>query len=112
MARILALIMMCFITLSMTAGTAAHAAEPLIICLDADTASDPGHMAEEADQLPDDGKARPHQHGGCHGHHQVAEPAGNGVGKSWSTDDIPSLMARADNLASADPDPALRPPIA
>ena len=112
MARILALIMMCFITLSMTAGTVAHAAEPLIICLGADTASDSTHLAEDGDQLPDDGKARPHQHGGCHGHHQVAEPVGNGVAKSWSTSDIPSLMARADDLASAAPDPALRPPIA
>ena len=112
MVRILALIMMCFVALSMTAGTVMHAAEPQIACLDADMTSDPGHATDGSDQLPDDGKTRPHQHGGCHGHHQVAEPVASGVAKSWSTSDIPSLMALADDLASAAPDPALRPPIA
>src|SRR3546814_1155991 len=57
--------LMCLVSLSLMAGTVAHAAEP-IVCLDSDVAAGLGHVDGDRDQVPsDDGKAAPHHHGGC-----------------------------------------------
>jgi len=77
MERFLALILMCLVSLSLMAGTVAHAAEP-IGCLDSDVAAGLGHADGDRDQVPSDGgKAMPHHHGGCHGH-QIGEPVKDG----------------------------------
>jgi hypothetical protein len=110
MVRILAAILMCFVALSVTVGTVAHAAEPVAVCFDADDAS-AAHGSGDSDQAPSgDNKATPHQHGGCHGHHQVAEPAGDDLRTKWS---VPASLPAIGNitaLVSAGTDPALRPP--
>ncbi|WP_053555762.1 MULTISPECIES: hypothetical protein [Alphaproteobacteria] len=112
MARILAAILMCLVALSVTAGTIAHAAEPVVVvCVDSDIASDPAHDSGGSEQVPsDDNKATPHQHGGCHGHHQVAEPVNGQLSANWSLHASLPSAAKATGLVSSGTDPALRPP--
>lgn len=111
MARILAAILMCLVALSVTAGAVAHAVEPVVACLESDVVSDSGHDAGGSEQAPSsDNKATPHQHGGCHGHHQVAPPVDDGVGASLSLSASPPSIGNATDLVSAGTDPALRPP--
>lgn len=111
MARILAAILMCLVALSVTAGTIAHAAEPVAVCVDADIASGAAHDGGSSDQTPsDDNKATPHQHGGCHGHHQVAAPVGGGLSANGSLSASLPFVGNAQGLLSAGTDPALRPP--
>lgn len=111
MARILAAILMCLVALSVTAGTIAHAAEPVVVCVVSDTASDPAHDSGGKEQVPSgDNKATPHQHGGCHGHHQIAEPVSDQLGDNWSLHASAPSAAKAKDLVSSGTDPALRPP--
>jgi hypothetical protein len=107
MARILAIMTMCFVALSLTAGTVTHAAEPLAVCLEADVASDSGN----SDQPPaGDNKATPHQHGGCHGHHQVAAPIDDELGSKGAVPASLPAVGNITSLRSTGTDPALRPP--
>ena len=71
MHRILTLLAATLLILSLGLGTIAHGAETMA-CADASTSSVAGH--DDADAGPDrddSGKATPHQHGGCHGHHAL-----------------------------------------
>ncbi|QCI78825.1 hypothetical protein E6W36_01975 [Hankyongella ginsenosidimutans] len=59
--------------LSLGLGSVAHAME-LVVCVDAATALESGHVDGDGDQVPADGdKGYPHHHGGCHGHHIEAQ---------------------------------------
>ncbi|HWK42808.1 MAG TPA: hypothetical protein VNR60_12870 [Croceibacterium sp.] len=65
------------LSLLLTAGSMAHAMEP-VICIEGEVASAFGHFDGDGDEVPsDDGKAAPHHHASCHGHHMV-EPASEG----------------------------------
>ncbi len=109
MERLLTLILMCIVSLSLMAGTVAHAAEP-IGCLDSDVAAGLGHAAGDRDQVPsDDGKATPHHHGGCHGH-QIGEPVKEGLAVHANLRSAVPLLANAKARVSAPTDPAYRPP--
>lgn len=111
MARILAIMMMCLVALSVTAGAIAHTAEPIVVCLESDVASDAGHDGGSDEQRPSgDNKAMPHQHGGCHGHHQVAAPVGDELGAKWLVSASLPAIGNIAGLVSAGTDPALRPP--
>src|SRR3546814_6652038 len=91
MGRFLALALMCLVSLSLMAGTVAHAAEP-IVCLDSDVAAGLGHVDGDRDQVPsDDGKAAPHHHGGCSGH-QIGGPAKEGFRSEEHTSELQSIM--------------------
>src|SRR3546814_2511634 len=73
MGRFLALILTCLISLSLTAGTAARAAEP-IRCVGSDAAAHLGYVDDVREQVPsEDDKAAAHHHGSCQGE-QVGEP--------------------------------------
>ena len=111
MGRFLALILMCIVSLSLTAGAMAHAAEP-IGCLDAEVAADLGHASGDRDQVPSDsGKATPHHHGGCQGH-QIGEPVKDGfTAQSYLRTSVP-MLGNAQFRVSTASAPAYRPPIA
>src|SRR3546814_1241344 len=73
MGRFLALILTCLVSLSLTAGTAARAAEP-IRCVGSDAAAHLVYVDEVREQVPsDDDKAAAPHHGSCQGE-QVGEP--------------------------------------
>lgn len=109
MGRLLALILICFVSLSLIAGTVAHAAEP-IGCLDGDVAAGLGHADGDRDQVPSDyDRAAPHHHGGCHGH-QIGEPVDDGVPSRRSPRAALPLIPNAEDRVSASIDPAHRPP--
>jgi hypothetical protein len=111
MARFLALILMCLVSLSLVAGTVVHAAEP-VGCLDSDVAAGLGHAEGDRDQIPaDDGKAAPHHHGGCHGH-QIGEPVKEGFATQVPARTSLPITLNAKVLVPASTDPAYRPPIA
>ena len=62
------------LSVSLTTGAMAHAAEP-IGCITDEVASPFGHFEGDRDEVPSDaGKGTPHHHATCHGHH-VSEPA-------------------------------------
>ena len=107
MARLLALILMSFVSLSLAAGSVTHAAEP-IGCLDSELAAGLGHSDGDGDQSPsDDGKA--HHHGGCQGHH-FGEPVKDGFSGQLRLRGEPLLNSDASGPVSASADPAYRPP--
>lgn len=109
MERLLALILMCLVSLSLMASTVAHAAEP-IGCLDSDVAAGLGHADGDRDQVPsDDGKAMPHHHGGCHGH-QIGEPVKEGFATQVHLRTAPPFLPNAKGRVSNSTDPAHRPP--
>jgi hypothetical protein len=97
------------ISLSIGLGSVAHAAEaPLPFAAEV-CAEDAGHTQDEPANDPD--KMGLHNHGGCHGHHQVGSPADgdamtnlplHGVNFAAGTDFVPQLIPGAN----------LRPPIA
>lgn len=111
MARFLVLFLSVFLTLSVTAGSVAHAMEP-IVCIDNSSAQGMGHSSDDGDQVPaDSDTGYPHHHGGCHSH-QMADRV--------SLPQVASIVGRTFNrpvvemrFPPASPvDPALRPPIA
>ncbi|WP_189619986.1 hypothetical protein [Novosphingobium colocasiae] len=109
MHRLTALILMCLVSLSLMAGTVAHAAEP-IGCLDSDVAAGLGHAAGDRDQVPsDDGKATPHHHGGCHGH-QIGEPVNEAMAPQRHLRDSRPMPIDVAARVSAPTNPAYRPP--
>lgn len=109
MGRFLTLILMCLVSLSLMAGTVAHAAEP-IGCLESEVAADLGHTSGDRDQVPsDEGKATPHHHGGCHGH-QIGEPVKEGLASQTLLRAALPLLANAKVRVSAPTESAYRPP--
>jgi len=72
MPRIFILLAASLLILSLGLGIVAHGAETMA-CEDGVSASSvAGHDDADASSDPDDsGKAAPHQHGGCHGHHTM-----------------------------------------
>ncbi len=97
------------ISLSIGLGSVAHAVEaPVPVAAEA-CAEDAGHTQDEPANDPD--KMGLHNHGGCHGHHQVGTPAAGdlvthlpfyGVNYATGHDFVPQLIPGAN----------LRPPIA
>lgn len=111
MARFLVLFLSVFLTLSVTAGSVAHAMEP-IVCIDNVSAQSMGHTSGDGDQVPaDSDTSYPHHHGGCHAH-QMADRV--------SVPQVASIIGRISErpvieisaLPASPVDPALRPPIA
>lgn len=112
MSRLLIALTFICVSLSLTMGAIAHAAEP-ISCIDETTAQSMGHSPGDSDQVPaDSDKNYPHHHGGCHVHQQALDRAV-----------VPQLTIAIDRNLSLPPflskylptstvDPALRPPIA
>lgn len=95
--------------LSFGMGSVAHAMEP-IVCIDANSAAEMGHVDGDGDQVPaDSDKGYPHHHGDCHGH-QVAAPVAKAevLGRDKNTSLIRPTRTTA--LAAAAVDTALRPP--
>src|SRR3546814_11436481 len=69
MGRFLALILTCLVSLSLTAGTAARAAEP-IRRVGSDAAAHLGYVDDVREQVPsEDDKEAAHHHGTCQGEH-------------------------------------------
>ena len=109
MSRFVALILICFVSLSLAAGGVTHAAEP-IGCLDSEMAAGLGHADGDGDQVPsDDGKAAPHHHGGCQGHH-FGEPEKEGATHQLQLRAPLPLNSDASDRVSVSGDPAYRPP--
>ncbi len=109
MARLFALILMTFVSLSLAAGNVTHAAEP-IGCLDSEVAAGLGHAEGDGDQIPsDDGKAAPHHHGGCQGHH-FGEPVKEDSAPQLQLRDTLPLHTDTSGRLSASGAPAYRPP--
>lgn len=95
--------------LSLGMGSMAHAIEP-IVCIDATSAAETGHVDGDGDQVPaDSDKGYPHHHGSCHGHHVAAPMA---KAESLEQDSVGSITrpTQVTALATAAADPALRPP--
>lgn len=97
------------VSLSIGFGSIAHAAEAPVWATAESCAEDAGHTQGEPANDPD--KMGIHNHGGCHGHHQVGNIGANdtlaclplhGVNFAAGTDFVPQLI----------PGASLRPPIA
>lgn len=109
MGRLVALILTCLVSLSLVAGTAAHAAEP-IGCVSLEVAAELGHIEGDRDEVPSDaGKATPHHHGACHGH-QIAEPVKDGSSPQLRIRAALPLIPNTQDRVSTSTDPAYRPP--
>lgn len=109
--RILTFLIGLALLASLGLSAIAHANEP-ICSPGVEAPVSVGHIDGDADQVPaDSGKAYPHHHGGCHGHH-VATPldrAAQGLKLSTTDDHVGGTTIE---VATAPADPALRPPIA
>lgn len=107
--RWLSVMLAVLLSVSLTSGAMAHAAEP-ITCIDSEFASALGHFEGDRDEVPSDAdKGTPHHHAPCHGHH-IAEPARNsGIGLVSMTKSLLPLI-RAAAGPSTPTDPAYRPP--
>lgn len=109
MGRLVALILMCLVSLSLVAGTAAHAVEP-VACIGSEVAEELGHVEGDRDEVPSDaGKATPHHHGGCQGH-QIGEPVKEESSPRLRILTILPLIPNAQDRVSTYTDPAYRPP--
>src|SRR3546814_19570251 len=82
MGRFLALILTCLVSLSLTAGTAARAAEP-IRCVGSDAAAHLGYVDDVREQVPsEDDKAAAHHHGSRSEERGVGKECGSKC-RSW-----------------------------
>jgi len=91
--------------------SAVHAAEP-VVCVDAPAAFEQGHETGDGDEVPaDSGKAYPHHHSSCGGHHLADEVCAHSCA-AGSAARLIATGKRVDGLPSLGSDPALRPPIA
>lgn len=96
-------------SLSIGLGSVAHAAEaPVPIATEA-CAEDAGHTQGEPANNPD--KMGLHNHGGCHGHHQVGSPADGDIVTHLSLQGV-NFAAGHDFVPQLIPGANLRPPIA
>lgn len=95
--------------LSLGLGSVAHAMEP-VVCVDAATALESGHVDGDGDQVPADGdKGYPHHHGGCHGHHIEAQVTA-AEATQFKVAASGLRPGRTSMRPTATADPALRPP--
>ncbi len=97
------------VSLSIGFGSIAHAAEaPAAITADI-CAEETGHTQGEPANDPD--KLGLHNHGGCHGHHQVGAVGTPDSGLALPLNGL-NFAAGADFMPQLIPDANLRPPIA
>src|SRR3546814_10515462 len=109
MGRFLAFILTCLVSLSLTAGTAARAAEP-IRCVGSDAAAHLGYVDDVREQVTsEDDKAAAHHHGSCKGE-QVGEPEKEGFATQANLRTAPPLLTNEKARVSSAPDPNHRPP--
>lgn len=109
MGRFLALVLTCLVSLSLVAGTAVHATEP-VACIGSEVAAELGHVEGDRDEVPSDaGKATPHHHGGCQGH-QIGEAVREESSPQLRIRAILPLVPNAQDRVSTPTDPAYRPP--
>lgn len=111
MQRILTLLATTLLLLSLGLGTVAHGMETMGCEDGASTAWMAGH--DDADAGPDrddSGKATPHQHGGCHGHHAFML-SGAPVDATPSAIDDPRTPRNIAGPMRGGPGSDLRPPI-
>jgi hypothetical protein len=109
--RMLRFLMGLALLASMGLGVAAHANEQMCIP-GVEASAVAGHVDGDADQVPADSETGyPHHHGGCHGHH-VAAPLDRITQAAPSTSAGEHMAGDSAELAMAQADSALRPPIA
>ncbi|WP_443026524.1 hypothetical protein [Sphingomonas sp. IC-56] len=111
MSRMLRFLMSLALLASMGLGVAAHANEQMCIP-GVEATAVAGHVDGDADQVPADSeKGYPHHHGGCHGHH-VAAPLDRITQAAPLTSAGEHMAGDSAELAMAQADSTLRPPIA
>src|SRR3546814_5047104 len=104
MGRFLALILTCLVSLSLTAGTASRAAEP-IRCVGSDAAAHLGYVDDVREQVPSEAdKATAHHHGRCQGE-QVVEREKEGFANQAHLRTAPPLLPNAKARVSSAPAP-------
>lgn len=109
--RMLRFLMGLALLASMGLGVAAHANEQMCIP-GVEATAVAGHVDGDADQVPADSeKGYPHHHGGCHGHH-VAAPLDRITQAVSPTSTGEHMADDSAELAMAQADSTLRPPIA
>lgn len=108
MVRFWALFAGIIVSLSLGAGTVAHALEPLI-CV-ADSAASRTIDAPPQNETPK-GDSALHAHGGCHGHH-LAAPDLDGLSDDMMLNSSLRSAPHADVLTAIEPEQSIRPPIA
>lgn len=97
------------ISLSIGFGSIAHAAEAPEWTATQTCSEDSGHTQGEPANDPD--KMGIHNHGGCHGHHQVGEVGGHDASTRLPLHGL-NFAAGADFMPQLIPAANLRPPIA
>lgn len=97
------------VSLSIGFGSIAHAAEAPAWAAAEFCAEDAGHTQGEPANDPD--KMGFHNHGGCHGHHQVGNIGANDAPTCLPLNGV-NFAAGADFMPQLIPDANLRPPIA
>lgn len=97
------------VSLSVGFGSIAHAAEAPVWATAESCAEDMGHTQGEPANDPD--KVGLHNHGGCHGHHQVGSVAASGIATHLPLNGV-NFASGADFVPQLIPDANLRPPIA
>ena len=109
--RMLRFLMGLALLASMGLGVTAHANEQMCIP-GVEATAVAGHVDGDADQVPADSeKGYPHHHGGCHGHH-VAAPLDRITQAVPPTSTGEHMADDSAELAMAQADSTLRPPIA
>ena len=109
MRRWLSSISALLLVLMVWTGTA-HAAETFR-CIEVSSEST-GHFDGDRDEVPADAdKAVPHHHGGCNGHHVAVADESASAGSAFM-DRAALALPLHDASPSAEPEAALRPPIA
>lgn len=109
--RMLRFLMGLALLASIGLGVAAHANEQMCIP-GVEATAVAGHVDGDADQVPADSeKGYPHHHGGCHGHH-VAAPLDRITQAVSPTSTGEHMADDSAELAMAQADSTLRPPIA
>ena len=97
------------VTLSIGFGSIAHAAEAPEWAAAEFCVEDSGHTQDEPASNPD--KMGLHNHGGCHGHHQVGAVGAPDIAIPLPLHGL-NFAAGADFVPQLIPDANLRPPIA
>ena len=109
--RMLRFLMSLALLASMGLGVAAHANEQMCIP-GVEATAVAGHVDGDADQVPADSeKGYLHHHGGCHGH-LVAAPLDRVAHAAPPTSTGEHMAGESAELAMAQADSTLRPPIA
>ncbi|RYD44216.1 MAG: hypothetical protein EOP63_06585 [Sphingomonadales bacterium] len=97
------------VSLSIGCGSIAHAAEGPDWTATESCVENSGHTQEEPTNDPD--KMALHNHGGCHGHHQVGTVGAHGAATHLPQHGL-NFSTGAEFVPQLIPDANLRPPIA